>query len=163
MQRIEGESLHSKSVGWASLSKLARLDFHIVTSAVLIASLFAVIPALSAADVSAIAKIAPRLASETSLGGSSEALIVFAEQADLSGAANLGTRLEKGLYVYNALRTVADRTQAPMRKLLEARGIPYQSFYGVNMIKLTASRDLLYELAARNEVLQIDANRSEEH
>jgi subtilisin family serine protease len=158
MQRIEGESLHSKSVGWASLSKLARLDFHIVASAVLIASLFAVIPALSAADVSATAKIAPRLASETALGGSSEALIVFSEQADLSGAANLGTRLEKGLYVYNALRTVADRTQAPMRKMLEARGIPYQSFYGVNMIKLTASRDLLYELAARNEVLQIDAN-----
>ena len=122
------------------------------------ASVFSVTPALSAADASATAKIAPRLASETALGGSSEALIVFSEQADLSGASNLPTKLQKGIYVYNALRTVADRTQAPMRKLLEARGIPYQSFYGVNMIKLTASRDLLYELAAHNEVSRIDAN-----
>src|SRR5664279_5095105 len=111
-----------------------------------------------ASDTAAPAKIAPGLASATALGGSSEALIVFSEQADLSGAANLPTKLEKGRYVYNALRAVAERTQAPMRKVLEARGIPYQSFYGVNMIKVTASRDLLYELAGHNEVQRIDGN-----
>ena len=81
-----------------------------------------------------------------------------AEQADLSGAANLPTKLEKGQYVYNALRAVAERTQAPMRKMLQERGIPFQSFYGVNMIKVTASRDLLYELAGHDEVQRIDAN-----
>ncbi len=111
-----------------------------------------------AADTAAPAKIAPSVASATALGGSSEALIVFSEQADLSGAANLPTKLEKGRYVYNALREVAERTQAPMRKLLQERGIPYESFYGVNMIKVTASRDLLYELAGHNEVTRIDAN-----
>jgi serine protease AprX len=111
-----------------------------------------------AADTAAPAKIAPRLASETALGGSSEALIVFAEQADLSGAANLPTKLEKGIYVYNALRAVAERTQAPMRKMLQDRGIPYESYYGVNMIKITASRNLLYELAGHDEVMRIDAN-----
>src|SRR5664279_3621198 len=111
-----------------------------------------------ASDTAAPAKIAPGLASATALGGSSEALIVFSEQADLSGAANLPTKLEKGRYVYNALRAVAERTQAPMRKVLEARGIPYQSFYAVNMIKVTASRDLLYEVAGRDEVVRVDAN-----
>ena len=113
---------------------------------------------LLASDVAPLAKIAPRLASEIAFGGSSEALIVFEEQADLSGAANLPTKLEKGQYVYNALRAVAERTQAPMRKLLQERGIPFQSFYSVNMIKVTASRDVLYELAGRDEVLRIDAN-----
>ena len=112
----------------------------------------------SASDTAAPAKIAPSLASQTALGGSSEALIVFSEQADLSGAANLKTKLEKGRYVYNALRSVAERTQAPIRKMLQERGIPFQSFYGVNMIKLTASRDLLYELAGHNEVQRIEAN-----
>jgi len=112
----------------------------------------------SASDTAAPAKIASQLASETALGGSSEALIVFTEQADLSGAANLPTKLEKGQYVYNALRAVAERTQAPLRKMLQERGIPYQSFYGVNMIKVTASRDLLYELAGRSEVLRMEAN-----
>ncbi len=111
-----------------------------------------------ASDYAALAKIAPGLASQTALGGSSEALIVFAEQADLSGAANLPTKLEKGRYVYNALRAVAERTQAPMRKMLQDRGIPYESYYGVNMIKITASRDLLYELAGHTEVMRIDAN-----
>ena len=112
----------------------------------------------SAADTAAPAKIAPSLASETALGGSSEALIIFAEQADLSGAANLPTKLEKGRYVYNALRAVAERTQAPVRKMLQERGIPFQFYYGVNMIKVTASRDLLYELAGHSEVSRIDAN-----
>src|SRR5664279_5324824 len=111
-----------------------------------------------ASDTAAPANIAPSLASQTALGGSSEALIVFTEQADLSGAANLPTKLEKGRYVYNALRAVAERTQAPMRKMLQERGIPFQSYYGVNMIKVTASRDLLYELAGHSEVSRIDAN-----
>jgi hypothetical protein len=127
---------------------------------VLLLTVFGVVPSFSAfaSDTAAPAKIAPRLASQTALGGSSEALIVFSEQADLSGAANLPTKLEKGRYVYNALRAVAERSQAPMRKLLQERGITYQSFYVVNMIKVTASRDLLYELAAHDEVMRIDAN-----
>jgi serine protease AprX len=158
MHKTERKVLHHAAACWDSLSKLTRLDCQIVASALLFASLFGVMPALSATDVPATAKIAPRLASDTALGGSSEALIVFAEQADLSAAANLPTKLEKGRYVYNALRSTAERTQAPMRKLLQERGISYQSFYGINMIKVTASRDLLYELAGHTEVLRIDAN-----
>ena len=126
----------------------------------LLLTIFGGVPSFSAfaSDAAALAKIAPSLASQSAIGGTSEALIVFSEQADLSGAANLPTKLEKGRYVYNALRAVAERSQAPMRKLLEQRGIPYQSFYGVNMIKVAASRDLLYELAAHDEVIRIDAN-----
>jgi serine protease AprX len=145
---------------WSRFTLLPRIERQFLGAILLLAAFNCGVFSQStfAADTAAPAKIAPGLASATALGGSSEALIVFSEQADLSGAANLPTKLEKGRYVYNALREVAERTQAPMRKMLQERGIPYESFYGVNMIKVTASRDLLYELAGRDEVVKIDAN-----
>jgi hypothetical protein len=145
---------------WNWLTGLPHPERRFVGTAFLFSAIGAIALSFSAfaSDTAAPAKIAPSLASETALGGSSEALIVFSEQADLSAADNLPTKLEKGRYVYNALRAVAERTQAPMRKMLQDRGIPYQSFFGVNMIKVNASRDLLYELAGHSEVQRIDAN-----
>ena len=68
------------------------------------------------------------------------------------------TKQEKGTFVVNSLRTVASRTQGPILSLLKQRGIPYQSFYIVNMIKVTGDRNLMEELAARSDVARIDAN-----
>src|ERR1035438_2019909 len=146
--------LRQKTVFWNRLSGLGSINGRFISTALLLTTLSILASSsVLASDVPPLAKIAPPLASEIAFGGTSEALIVFEEQADLSGAANLPTKLEKGQFVYNALRAVAERTQAPMRKLLQERGISFQSFYGVNMIKITASRDLLFELAGRNEVL----------
>jgi subtilisin family serine protease len=115
--------------------------------------------AFAASDpVAALAKIEPHLASTIAFGGNNEALIILGEQADLSGASSLPTKLQKGIYVYNALRAVAERSQAPLRKMLQDRGIPFQSFYSVNVIKINASRDQIYEIAGRDEVLRIEAN-----
>ncbi len=118
---------------------------------------FLVLP-VSAFEDSARGKISARLLSETANGARSEALIVLSEQADLSAASTLHTKLEKGRYVFQSLQAVAERTQAPLRMLLEQRGIPFQSFYIVNMIKVTGDRALLDELAARTDVAHIDAN-----
>lgn len=103
-------------------------------------------------------KISPRLLTDTSNGRSTEALVVLTEQADLHAAAALPTKLDKGRFVVNTLREVATRTQAPLRRFLEQRGVAYQSFYIVNMIKVTGDRALMQELAARSDVKQIDAN-----
>jgi serine protease AprX len=103
-------------------------------------------------------KIAPRVLNETAHGNATEALIVLSEQADLKAAAALSTKAAKGRYVVTALRDVASRTQAPIIALLEKRGIPYQSFWVVNMIQVSGNRALLEELAARADVKQIDAN-----
>ena len=103
-------------------------------------------------------KIAPRVLAETANGGSTEALVVLTQQADLSGAASFSTKLEKGYFVVNMLRAVAGRTQGPILSLLQQRGVPYQSFYIVNMIKVTGGRNLMEELAARADVARIDAN-----
>jgi subtilisin family serine protease len=118
------------------------------------------VPALSAAGGTVGGKIAPRLVSETAaIGTTTEALIVLSEQADLSGAAQLKTKLEKGRYVYNQLRSTAERTQAPLRKMLGERGFSYQTFYAVNAIRVSAAnRELLQELEGRGDVLRLEAN-----
>jgi len=95
---------------------------------------------------------------DTANGAMAEAVVVFNEQADLSAAATLPTKFEKGRYVVAALRAVANRTQAPLKALLEQRGISYQSFYIVNMIKITGDRALIQELAARADVNRVEAN-----
>ena len=103
-------------------------------------------------------KIATRLLTETAHGNATEALIVLSEQADLRAAGSLTTKEAKGRFVVNALRKVASRTQAPIIALLEKRGIPYQSYWVVNMIQVSGNRALLDEIAARSDVKQIDAN-----
>ena len=103
-------------------------------------------------------KIADRVLADTANGGSTEALVVLTTQADLSPASSLQTKLEKGYFVYNSLRTVANRTQGPILSLLQQRGVPYQSFWIVNMIKVTGDRGLMNTLAARADVAHIDAN-----
>jgi serine protease AprX len=103
-------------------------------------------------------KIAARVLAETAHGNATEAVIVLSEQADLRSAASLSTKAAKGRFVVNALREVASRTQAPIVAQLEKRGIPYQSFWVVNMIQVSGNRALLNELASRSDVKQIDAN-----
>jgi serine protease AprX len=103
-------------------------------------------------------KISARVLDETANGSATEALVVLAQQADLSPATVLPTKLAKGRFVFNSLREVANRTQAPIVALLRQRGISYQSFWIANMIQVTGNRALLEELAARPDVKQIDAN-----
>src|SRR5580765_3788353 len=103
-------------------------------------------------------KIAARVITDAANGGTAEALVVLTQQADLSPAAALPSKLEKGRFVVNTLRAVAARTQAPLRAFLDQRGVSYQSFYIVNMIKVTGNLALMQELAARPDVSQIDAN-----
>ncbi len=103
-------------------------------------------------------KISARVLDETANGNATEALVVLSQQADLTPAAGLRTKLAKGRFVVNALRTVANRAQAPIIARLQQRGVPYRSFWIVNMIQVTGNRALMEELAARGDVKQIDAN-----
>ena len=49
-------------------------------------------------------KIAPWVLEHTANGQRAEFIVVLTDQADLSGAAALTTKMEKGRYVYEALR-----------------------------------------------------------
>lgn len=85
-------------------------------------------------------------------------LVFVNTQADLSFAATLQSRVEKGQYVYETLRAVADQSQARLRADLDAWGAPYHPFYIVNALRVTGDEALARKLAARPEVARVAAD-----
>jgi hypothetical protein len=79
-------------------------------------------------------KIAPWVMEHTANGQQAQFFVVLADQADLSPAANLQTKTEKGRFVYQTLLDKAQSTQGPILQLLQDRNIEHQSFYIVNAI-----------------------------
>src|SRR5438046_10482736 len=85
-------------------------------------------------------KIAPWVTEHTANGQQAEFFVVLADQADLSPAAALNTKAEKGRYVYNTLLNKSQTTQGPILQWLRERGVEYESFYIVNGILVTGRR-----------------------
>src|SRR5215467_6770578 len=103
-------------------------------------------------------KIAPWVIEHTANGQQAEFFVVLADQADLSGAAALPTKSEKGRYVYDALWNKSQATQGPILQWLSERGLEHQSFYIVNAILVKGSREIAEALAARPDVTRIEGN-----
>src|SRR6266699_931878 len=103
-------------------------------------------------------KIAPWVTEHTANGQQAEFFVVLADQADLSGAANLQTKTEKGRYVYDTLLNKSQSTQGPILQWLQARAIEHQSFYIVNAILVTGGREIAEALAARPDVARVEGN-----
>src|SRR5437667_4237314 len=59
-------------------------------------------------------KIAPWVIEHTASGQQAEFFVVLADQADLSGAAALRTKAEKGRYVHDPLWNKSQATQGPV-------------------------------------------------
>ncbi len=95
---------------------------------------------------------------ETAAGGTTEFLVFLSDQADLSAAAALPTKLEKGRYVYEALTKKAAATQGPVIAALEALGVEHQPFWVANMIWVRGDAAALEALASRADVAHIYAN-----
>src|SRR6266480_4446463 len=122
-----------------------------------IGSSHSVIPRFEPAGLYA-GKIAPWLVEHTADGQQAEFFIVLADQADVSGAAALHTKAEKGRYVYDALWNKSQITQEPILQWLRARGIEHRSFYIVNAILVKGTRKIADALAARVDVARIEGN-----
>ncbi|HEY5909596.1 MAG TPA: S8 family serine peptidase [Verrucomicrobiae bacterium] len=102
-------------------------------------------------------KIAPDLL-QASVPGETECLLVFAEQADLSAAAALKTKAEKGAYVFERLTETARRTQDQVLLRLAERRVEHRAFWVANMIWARVDQSALKELSQRPEVARIMAN-----
>ena len=87
-------------------------------------------------------------------------LVVLREQADLSGAERLASKEDKGRFVYEALQQLAEATQLPLRDRLRQAGVAFRPFFLVNMIEVQADRALATELALREDVYAVAANRA---
>lgn len=90
--------------------------------------------------------------------GQTDFLIVLAEQADLSGAARISNKREKGQFVYDSLVAVAERTQGSLRDELEFAGIPHRPYWIVNMIWAKGDLAAVTSLASHPGVARIAAN-----
>jgi serine protease AprX len=112
-------------------------------------------PALSA---DAASKVAPMVLRGTPEGRSATFLVLLSAHADLSGAAALTGQSAKGQYVFATMRAEANRTQAPLKAMLDGIGASYRSHWAVNALLVTGGRDVVDALAARPEVAQIVGN-----
>ena len=103
-------------------------------------------------------KIAPWVIDHTANSQRAEFFVVLADQADLSGAASLPTKAEKGRFVHQTLMEKAQSTQGPILQWLRDRNIEYRSFYIVNAILVKGDRRLAEALAARPDVARVTGN-----
>ncbi len=107
------------------------------------------------------AKIEAGLLDSFATNGSADFIVMMAEQADVSAADQLQTKLEKGQYVFDTLVATASRSQADLRSYLDAQGADFTSFYIVNAIWVKAGTlDLAQNIAGRADVAAINANHT---
>lgn len=106
------------------------------------------------------ARVDPRIFAGTAEGERALFLVVLRDRADLSGAGAIADRGERRRFVYEALTARADAAQAPLRERLERAGVRYRPHYLVNMLEVEADASLARELARREDVASLEANRA---
>src|SRR6266542_5590599 len=104
-------------------------------------------------------KIAPQVLAETAEGASASVVVFLADQADVRAADDMKDQDARGWFVYTTLKEHAERTQAGLRKLLDAQGASYRSYWAANLLIASADRRLVELLAARGDVARVDSNR----
>jgi serine protease AprX len=126
--------------------------------------LFAMTVSLLTAGLAAVfgdenqSKIANQVMVGTSEGQQTSFIIYLSDQADLRAASRIKDQDERGWYVYNRLKEHAEATQTDLRARLAAAGVPYTSYWAVNMIVAHGGRELVNEMAARADVAAIEPN-----
>src|SRR5436189_3550062 len=140
----------------------------ICCSLFLVAAVAALVAAVTSSDavsqrvggnvVNIANKIAPWVVETTAYGQQAEFFVVLADRADLSRAANLPTKTEKGRFVYQTLLDKAQTTQGPILQWLSERKIEHQSFHIINAILVKGTRQVADTLAARPEVARVEGN-----
>lgn len=102
----------------------------------------------TAGDISA--KVEGKLLNSLNEKGASDYMILMAEQADLSPAYKMDWEA-RGWFVYETLKATAERTQEGVIKILESRGLKYQSFIAGNEIYVYAG-----DLSSVNAIAGLD-------
>ncbi|MDW7968067.1 MAG: S8 family serine peptidase [Thermoanaerobaculum sp.] len=121
--------------------------------------LFVLVPLVcSSAAWGSEGKIDPFLVEQFRREGQAEMLVVLTAQVDTSGAVALLTKEERGRWVMETLRSVAEVTQKPVIDLLRRRGAAFRPYWIVNMVWTQGDEPLAQELAQLPDVAQILPN-----
>jgi len=108
-------------------------------------------------DLAWQSKIHPRLLASAP-EEEQDLLVVLEDQADLSGARDLPTRLQKTQYVYEKLTEAAARAQGSLLAELDAEHVAHRSFWIANAIQIRGKASLVETLARRADVRRIEPN-----
>ena len=118
-----------------------------------------IVVALAFAPAALAGKVEQRGLADTTAGKQASFLVELRAQADLSKAYAIKDQDARGWYVYRTLKAEAERTQAPLRALIQARGVSFRSYWAANVIAVHGGdRALVEQLAARRDVGEIEAN-----
>ena len=100
-------------------------------------------------------KVSPALLQKTADGSITPCIVLMKDQADVSGAAQLHSKVEKAALVYQLLSDKAMQTQAGLKSLLDSRQAEYRSLYIVNALLVKVNAELLQAIASRPEVAKV--------
>jgi hypothetical protein len=95
--------------------------------------------------------------------GKAPFFIVMTAQADIAQANNLTSKEAKGQFVFDRLYNTAEQSQAPIKAILKAQNIDFQSFWIVNALYTKGDKQLIEQLAQREDVAQIVSNPKAKH
>ncbi|HEY7162532.1 MAG TPA: S8 family serine peptidase, partial [Acidobacteriota bacterium] len=106
-------------------------------------------------------KVEQQVLDEISSKGKTTFWVILKDKADLASAFNIKKDRERGEFVVQTLKSVADRSQAGLRGYLATTGVKYFPFWIANTIQVRdAGAALLNAIAARPEVDKIVADKS---
>ena len=105
------------------------------------------------------APVDPGIFRDRAAGEHASFLVLFREQADLSGASRIPDRTERRRFVFEALRARAQKSQAPVAARLSRDGVRVRSHYLVNMLEVESDEGTARTLAREPGVLAVAANR----
>ncbi len=100
-------------------------------------------------------KIDPVLIQRLAKDGKADFLILMRDQADVSAAAELYDKTEKGTYVFSTLTAFASKTQNDVLRQLDGLNVKYQSYWLVNAARVSGDLRLANLLAQRTDVAQV--------
>jgi len=129
-----------------------------------LAALFSLMPLLVMAapptDPQAMDKVEPALLDQLTTETTTDFVVVFAEQADLSPAYEMDWAA-RGQFVYNTLKATAERSQANATAYLDGAGLAHHTFIAGNELYVWAGNlDAATALASLPEVARVRATRT---
>jgi hypothetical protein len=104
-----------------------------------------------------LGKVEGKVLDQVAAKGAATFFVVLGERADLGQAAKLSSHTARTTFVYQRLRDHAERSQARLRRLLEASKVDYKPFWIANTVRVTAPKGVLEKIAALPEVERVVA------
>ena len=113
-----------------------------------------------AAGSDPLQKVDPKVIAQLDKKDEASFFVVMRAKASLAGASAIRQHGQRTAFVRQRLTATADASQAGLRSLLNARHANYRTFWIVNTVQVTGGRELVKEIASRDDVEQVVPSRS---